>query len=118
MRNQLEMISEWSDFSFLIVGSLDEKESENQKSSKFVENHRLNLFWRDKSIGNGFRMIGFLILIFPRQRWVHSAISYQLYKWFQEIRSVSFGTQKMKQFLIELADFRIEKAKIQNRITL
>ena len=45
MRNWLEMVSEWSEFSFLFIGSLDEKDSENQKSSKVVENYPIAL-WR------------------------------------------------------------------------
>ena len=57
MRNRLVMVWEWSDFSLLIIGSLDEKESENRECSKLVENHPINQFWHEKLIGNGFRMI-------------------------------------------------------------
>ena len=62
MRNRLKMVSGWFDFSFWIIGFLYEKESENRKSSKLVENHPMNYFWHEKSIGNGFRMIGLLFL--------------------------------------------------------
>ena len=62
MRNWLEMVSELSDFSLLIIGSLDEKESENRKCSKLVENHSINQFRHEKSIGNNFRIIRLLYL--------------------------------------------------------
>ena len=62
MRNRLEMVLGWSDFSFLIIGSLDEKESENRKCPKLVENHPINQFWHEKSIGNDFRIITLLFL--------------------------------------------------------
>ena len=47
---------------FLMIGSVDEKESENWKYSKLVENHPIYQFWHEESIGNGFRMIRFLFL--------------------------------------------------------
>ena len=62
LRNRLGIVSGWSDFSFLIIGSLEEKESENRKCSKLVENHPLDQYSHDKSIGNGFRMTRLLFL--------------------------------------------------------
>ena len=56
------MVLEWSDFSFLLIGSFDEKESENHKCSKLVKYCPINQFWHEESIGNGFRMIRLLFL--------------------------------------------------------
>ena len=38
------MVSEWPEFSFLIIDSLAEEESDKQKCSKLVENHPINQF--------------------------------------------------------------------------
>ena len=57
-----EMVSEWSNFSILIIGSLNEKESENRKCPKLLENHPINQFLHEMSIGNGFGMVGLLFL--------------------------------------------------------
>ena len=70
MRNRSEMVLEWSDFSFLLIGSLDEKESENRKCSKLVKNHPINQFWHEKSTWNGFRMIRLLFLAHRFPWWV------------------------------------------------
>ena len=74
------MVLEWSDFSFLLIGSLDEKESENRKCSKLVKNHPINQFWHEKSIGNGFRMIRRLYLDhrFPWWKRVRKSKMFQI----------------------------------------
>ena len=74
------MVLEWPDFSFLMIGSLDEKESENRKWSKLVENHPINQFWHWESIGNGLSTIGLLFLghWFPWWKRVRKSKMFQI----------------------------------------
>ena len=120
MRNRLEMVLEWSDFTFLLIGSHDEKDSENRNCSKLIKNHPTNQFWHEKSIENGFRMIRLLFLAqrFPWWKRVRKSKMFQIdqkssYKpiltwgidwiWFQNVQTrATPGTPASIKYLVSL----------------